>query len=116
MAFLSRFNPLAAVRDLRRFLAGREKHELIFGMLAIAVTTVLIVGFVLDSKDLTRPWERDVHYVQDWPLDRSLEQIRAQQKIDMERREIEQAKLDKLQKERQAEFKKVDDALERLGI
>lgn len=116
MSFLGRFSPFAAIRDLRRFLAARGKHELIFGFLAVAVTATLIIGFVLDSKDLTKPWERDIMYVQDWPLDRSLEQIRAQQKIDMEKRKIEEAKLEKLQRERQAEFKKIDDALTRLGI
>lgn len=116
MALPRPVNPFAAIRDLRRFLGARQKHELIFGFLSIMITAILILGFVFDSKDLTKPWERDIMYVQDWPIDRSLEQIRAQQKIDMERRKIDEAKLAKLKAERQAEFKKVDDALNRLGI
>lgn len=116
MSFLGRFSPFAAIRDLRRFLAAREKHELVFAFLAIFVTMTLVVGFVLDSRDLTKPWERDIFYVQDWPVDRSIEQIRAQQKIDMAKRKVEQAKLEKLRRERQAEFKAIDDQLERLGI
>ena len=77
---------------------------------------MLIVGFVLDSAQLQRPWKREIVYVQDWPLDRSLEQIKAQQLIDMEKRKAEEAERARIQRERQAEFKKVDDALDRLGI
>ena len=116
MGFFSRLNPLTAVRDLRRFLAMRQKHELIFGFLSVFVTTLLIVGFYIDSEGMRKPWKRDIMYVQDWPLDRSLEQIQAQQKIDMEKKKAQQAELEKRRRERQAEFKKVDDALDRLGI
>lgn len=116
MGYFSRLNPFSAVRDLRRFLAARQKHELIFGFLSIFATMALIVGFLLDSRDLKRPYKREIVYVQDWPLDRSLEQIKAQQKIDAEKRRIEEAERERIQRKRQAEFKKVDDALERLGI
>ena len=116
MGFFSRLNPFTAVRDLRQFLAMRQKHELIFGFLSIVVTTLLIVGFYLDSQGLKKPWKREIIYVEDWPLDRTDEQIRAQQKIDMEKKKAQQAELEKRRRERQAEFKKIDDALERLGI
>jgi hypothetical protein len=116
MAILRFFNPIVALRDLRSFLSMRQKHELVFGFLAIGVTFTLVTLFFLDSHDLKRPWKRDVYYVQSWPIDRSLAQIRAQQKIDMAQKKKDDAKLEAMQKERQAEFKKVDDVLNRWGI
>jgi len=116
MALPRPVSPLAAWRDLRRFLAQRQKHELIFGILAIFVTGVLLIAFYLDSNSMKKPYKRDIQYVESWPLDRTDEQIHAQQKIDQAKREVEQAKMEKLKRERQAQFKKVDDELERLGL
>ena len=115
MALLRLFNVAAAMRDLRGFLAARRRHELVFAVLAVGITTLLIAGFYHDS-NLKKPWKRDVQYVESWPLDRTEAQILAKQKIDLEKRNIEEAKLEKLRAERRAEFKKVDDALNRLGI
>lgn len=116
MTFLRFFNPVAAIRDLRIFLSGRQRHELIFGFLALATTIVVVTAFFYDTDDLKRPWKRDIVYVQSWPLDRSLAEIRAQQKIDEPKKKAEQEKLEALQKQRQAQFKKVDDALNRWGL
>ena len=116
MAIPRRYNPLTALRDLRGFLASRQKHELIFAFLAIFLTGTLLVGFYVDS-NLKRPWKRpEIQYVQDWRLDRTDAEIIAQQKIDAVQAKADAAKLEKLKAERRAEFKKVDDALNRLGI
>jgi hypothetical protein len=48
-------------------------------------------------------------YVESWPANRTDEQIKAEQKID-------QAARDKAKAERQRQFKKLDDQLERLGL
>jgi hypothetical protein len=115
MALPRPVSPLAAWRDLRRFLAARQKHELIFGILAILMTGTFIVAFFVDS-NIERPWKRDIQYVESWPLDRSDEEIRAQQLIDAEKRAVQEAEMAKLRAERQEQFKKIDDRLNRLGL
>lgn len=108
-------SPFKAIRDLRGFLATRQRHELIFAFLSIVITTLLIAGFYVDSR-FERPWKRDVQYVESWPLDRSLEQIRAQQKIDLEKKKILQAELEKKRQERMKSFQRLDKKLDDLGL
>lgn len=115
MAFLRPVSPFAAVRDLRRFLAARQRHELVFALLAVLVTSTLIVGFVLDN-DMKRPYKRNIQYFENWNADRTDAQIIAQQKIDQAKREVDEAKLEALRAKRRAEFKRLDDKLNRLGI
>lgn len=115
MNFFRRMNPVAAIRDLRFFLAGRSRHELIFAFLAIFVTLAIVVGF-MDNSGLEVPYKRDIIYVQSWPLNRSEQEILAQQKIDMAKKKVEDAQRARLEAQRRAEFKKVDDALDRWGI
>lgn len=108
-------SPKRAIRDLRMFLAMRQKHELVFGFLSIGITTLLIAGFYVDSR-VEKPWKRDIQYVESWPLDRSLAQIRAQQQIDLEKKKILQAELEKKKRERMEQFRKVDRQLDALGL
>lgn len=108
-------SPLKALRDLRYFLATRERHELVFAFASIVITTLLIAGFYVDSR-VEKPWKRDIQYVESWPLDRSLEEIRAQQKIDMERKKVLQAELEKKRQERMKSFQRLDKKLEDLGL
>ncbi len=116
MSRFRRYNPLVGLNDLRMFLAARQKHELIFAFLAVIVTVTILTGFYLDSNDLKRPWKRDIQYVESWPLDRTDADIVAAQKADAKTRAAREAELKKLQDERKASFKKVDDALKRWGI
>jgi hypothetical protein len=115
MTFLKRFSPVAAYRDLRFFLAMRKRHELGFMALSLAVTMLILVAFVKDSH-FEKPYERNIIYVEQWPITRTDEQIRAQQKIDQAKRNIEKAELEKRRKAKQAEFKKVDDWLTNHGF
>lgn len=116
MSRFRRYNPLSGMRDLRQFLAGRQKHELVFAFLAVIVTVTILTGFYLDSNDLKKPWKRDVHYVENWRLDRTDAEIVAAQKTDMKTRALREAELKKAQEARKASFKKVDDALNRWGL
>lgn len=115
MTFLKRFSPVAAYRDLRFFLATRKRHELGFMALSLAVTLLILFAFVKDSR-FEKPYERNIIYVEQWPITRTDEQIRAQQKIDQAKRNIEKAELQKKREARQAEFKKVDDWLTNHGF
>ncbi|ODU20073.1 MAG: hypothetical protein ABS87_12285 [Sphingomonas sp. SCN 67-18] len=115
MALLGPVSPLGALRDLRRFLASRERHELVFAFLAVLVTCTLIVGFILDN-NMKKPYKRDIVYFENWTENRTDAEIVAQQKIDQARREVEEAKLEAARAKRRAEFKRLDDKLNKLGI
>lgn len=115
MGFLRRFSPIAAYRDLRGFLASRERYELGFLALAIGVTTALILAFVGDSP-AEPPYVPHITYVQQWRADRTDAEIRAQQVIDQAERARQEAIAKAERAKSQAEFKRLDDKLKRMGI
>lgn len=115
MNYFSRFNPFRAWRDLRDFLLGRGRTELIALAGAALVTSVMIGVFLrYSAPEVHRP--PTIIYVRSWPLSRSDDDIKAQQKIDLVEQTKAQAEFDARQKKRQAQFKKIDDALRRWGI
>ena len=54
--------------------------------------------------------------MQQWRLDRTDVEIRAQQKIDQAQKEKDEAELAKEQEKTRAEFQRLDDKLKRWGI
>jgi len=76
--------------------------------LAVAIPVGIVTVFDIDGRTNIMPGPQLI-YVESWPANRTDEQIKAEQKID-------QAARDKFKKERQAEFKRLDDKLERLGL
>lgn len=115
MQFLARFSPLRAVQDLRLFLAGRQRHELVFLFLSIVFTTLLIAGFVKDSH-FEKTYKRNIQYVESWPADRSSAQIRADQLRDMALRTKRDATIEKRQADLKASFRRVDDSMTKWGL
>ncbi len=116
MTFLERLSPLRAGRDLRLFLSYRQPYELVFLALAILVTTVVIAAFYVDSK-IEKPYQRpEITYFESWPSSRTDEQIKAQQAIDKVKEDKLRAELKARQEERKAEFKRLNDKLERWGL
>lgn len=115
MRYFARLSPLAGIRDLRLFLAQRERHELVFLFLSIVITTLLIAGFVVDSR-VEKPYERDVTYFKSWNLDRSDDEIRADQVRDMALKTKRDATLEKRQADMKASFRRVDDKLTEWGL
>lgn len=116
MSRFSRYNPIAGINDLRRFLAARQKHELIFAFLSVVTTVVLITGFYLDSGDLKKTWQRDITYVESWPLNRSDAEIMAAQKADMKNRAAREAAEKQRQEERRKSLERIDKTLDRWGF
>ena len=116
MSRFRRYNPLVGLNDLRQYLASRGKYEIVFAFLAVMVTVTILVGFYVDSQDLKKPWKREIQYVESWPLDRTDAEIVAAQKTAAVTRAKQEAELKKLQEERKAQFKRVDDALNRWGF
>jgi hypothetical protein len=116
MSRLSRYNPISGINDLRRFLASRQKHELVFAFLSVVVTVVIITVFYLDSGDLKKEWKRDIQYVESWPSDRTDAEIIAAQKADMKTRAIREAAEKKRVDDHRKSLKRIDDALTRWGF
>ena len=115
MQYFARFSPFRAIQDLRLFLSGRERHEVVFLFLSIVVTTLLIAGFVKDSH-IEKPYKRDIQYFSSWPADRSEAQIRADQIRDMALKTKTDATLEKRQADMKASFKRVDDKMTEWGL
>ena len=115
MRFLRFFSPIRAFRDLRAFLAQRHPHQLLFAALSIAITWFIMVGFYFDS-NVEVPYKRNIIYVEQWPANRSEAEILAQQKIDAKKKAALMAEFEAKRKERQAEFQRIDNALEAWGL
>jgi hypothetical protein len=101
-------SPRALWADIRAFTSERRPHHWVALALAIAMPVAIVIVFILDGRTNILPGPQLI-YVESWPANRTDAQIKAEQKID-------QAARDKFKKERQAEFKKLDEKLERYGI
>jgi len=116
MSVLARFNPVRAFGDLRRFLASRGRHEIIFLFAAFFICGLIVTGFAVASK-VDKPYvPPTIIYVQSWRADRTDAEIIAQQKIDMAKKKIDDAKEAEFEAKKRAEFKRASDALRKWGI
>ncbi len=103
MAFPRPSSPAAAWRDLKAFLGQQGRHKVVFGLIAIAMPALIIWGFYVDANIKPKP---QIVYVENWPADRTDEQIKAEQKID-------QARRDKAAAERRKQYQELE---KRLGM
>jgi len=101
-------SPRALWADLRAFAAQRAPHQWIAALVAIVMPIAIVIVFTIDGRTNIAPGPQII-YVESWPANRSDAQIVAEQKKD-------KARLDALKKERQREFQKVDEKLERMGF
>jgi hypothetical protein len=115
MEFFSRMSPVRAYRDLRFFLSQRQPYELWFLVLAVTITSFLIWAFAHDSY-FEKEYKPNIIYVEQYRLDRTDAQIIAQQKIDKPIKDAATAKQAAREEKMRQSFKKVDDALNRIGI
>ncbi len=75
MGFWKDVSPRRALADLNRVIIDNRGRHLLPALLAIAVTSVLIGGFVLAGSAGLAPVGQDVVYVESWSADRTEEQI-----------------------------------------
>jgi len=116
MAILPRpVSPKAAWRDLKFFLAQRQKHELLFATLAGCATMLLLTGFYFDSR-VEKEWHRDITYVESWPLTRTDAEIIADLKKNEIAKKERAARIAAKKEERRQQFERLDKKLEALGI
>jgi hypothetical protein len=79
-------SPRAALRDLFAFIRQREREHVIGAALAILVTLIIVIEFLVDSKVNTAP-PPEVVEVQLYPANRTDADIVRDQKKDMAERE-----------------------------
>jgi hypothetical protein len=93
-------SPRAAFRDLAAFMRQRSREQVIGASLALLVTGIIVIEFVVDAKMGTAPPPQVVE-VQLYPANRTDAQIIADQKKDMAAKEA-------ADKERQRQFQKLE--------
>jgi hypothetical protein len=96
-------SPRAAFRDLATFVRHREREHWIGAALALLVTMIIVIEFIVDAKIGTAPPPQIVE-VQLYPSNRTDAQIIADQKKDM-------AEKAAFEKEKQRQFQKLEKQL-----
>ena len=99
------YSPSVALRDLGAFLRQRSREQVIGAALAVLVTMIIVIIFLVDSKINTAP-PPQVIYVELYDSNRTDAEIIADQKK-------HQAEREALAKERQRQFQKLE---KQLGI
>lgn len=108
--FLRPARPKALIADVKRlWRSSTHRYKLVFGALAIGVTSLIVTGFVLESRWGVLPEGPQIVYAEDFPINRTDAQIREDQWAAARAR---RAAAD----ERQRQWKKIDDALSRHGF
>ena len=97
--------PRAALADLLAFMRQRSREQVTAAALAVLVTAIIVVEFLVDSKINTAPPPQIV-YVESWSANRTDAEIIADQKK-------HQAEREAAMKERQRQFQKLE---KQLGI
>ena len=96
-------SPTAAFRDLAAFMRQRSREQLLGGIMAVLVTTIIVIIFLVDPKVNTAPPEQ-VTEVELYPSNRTDAQIIADQKKDMAERAA-------AKKEKQRQFQQLEKQL-----
>ena len=96
-------SPWAAIADLRAFMHQRSREQVIGGALAVLITAIIVIEFLVDAKVGTAPPPRVVE-VELYAPNRTDAEIVADQKKD-------QAAKDAAIKERQRQFQKLENQL-----
>jgi hypothetical protein len=92
--------PRAAFRDLAAFMRQRSREQVIGACLALLVTAIIVIEFVVDAKIGTKPAPQ-ITYVDLYPANRTDAEIIADQKKD-------QANKEAAAKEKQRQFQKLE--------
>ena len=101
-------SPRALWADLKAFAAERSPYKWGAAAVAVIMPLAIVIVFTIDGRtNITPPAQ--IIYVEQWPANRTDAEIKAQQAKD-------KAEADAFKKERQRQFKKVDEDLERMGI
>lgn len=100
--------PKTLIADIRATFGGTRRHVLVFGAMAIGMTSAILTLFVIDSHDNIYPGPSTI-YVSDWKASRTDAEITAQQKIDM-------VPICKAKAERRKSFQRIDESMKAWGF
>ena len=101
-------SPRVLIQDIRAFWNAKPRGHWVAALLAGTMTTGIVLAFYIDSQSLAEPREQII-FLDSWPSNRTDEQIRTQQKADLEARVRAEA-------EHRRQLQRLDQNLNRLGI
>jgi len=101
--FPSPSTPRAAFRDLVAFMRQRSREQVIGGALALLVTAIIVIEFLIDAKTGMKP-PPQITYVELYKKDRTDADIIADQKKEIAERAA-------FEKEKQRQFQKLENQL-----
>lgn len=101
-------SPRAVYRDFVSFVRHREREHVIGGALAVLVTMIIVIIFLVDPKVNTASPEQ-ITYADIYPANRTDAEIIADQKKDSAARA-------EFKRKHQQVFKKIDKDLDRIGL
>jgi hypothetical protein len=100
--------PRALIEDLRNFWRGRPRGHWIAALLAGAMTTGIVIAFLIDSQSMGET-RAQIIFVNSWPASRTDAEIKADQQADLRERNRAEA-------EHRRQLQRLDQNLNRLGI
>lgn len=115
MAFPRPSGPRTVVADLKAFFGTRKKHEWLFAAISLAIPGYFATIFALHEveKQYQPP---EVIFVENWMAGRTIEEIKAQQKIDMAVKAERDAALEARRQKRIAQARELEKQLDALGL
>jgi hypothetical protein len=90
--------PRAALRDLTAFLRQRSREQILGASMAVLVTIIIVIIFIVDSKINTAPPPQIVYVENYGPGRTDADIIRDQKKASEDRRKAEEARRKEFQK------------------
>jgi len=102
--------PKALIEDIKRvWRSSTNRYKLVFGTAAVGITSIILTGFILESRWGVMPEGPQIVYAEDYPANRTDAEIQQDQWADARKRRA-------IAEERRREWKKVDDSLSRYGF
>ena len=100
--------PRALWNDMRAFWRQRPRHQYVAATFAVLIPIGIVIAFYIDGQTRLQPVQTII-YVDSWRGDRSDAEIRAAQKARQAREEAHRL-------ERQRQFQRIENKLDRLGL
>jgi hypothetical protein len=102
--------PKALIADIRRvWNSSTSRYKLVFGALAIGITSTIVTGFIVQTRWDAMPKGPQIIYAEDFPANRTDAQIQKDQWEDARKRR-------ELADERRRQWQRVQAALSKFGL
>lgn len=101
-------SPRALWADLRAFWSTRPRHQWVAALLALLIPVGIVTAFYFDTTTGIMPRE-ELMYIDSWPSTRTDAEIKAKQKADA-------AALKAARLERQRQFQRLEEGMNRMGL